>query len=136
MSSRIRTCDYCHRRAERVTGNVIYPMRPELRSKNFWRCVPCKAHVGCHPGTVKPLGRLANAELRVWKMAAHAAFDPLWKSGQMRRRDAYAWLAVQLGRSEANTHIGMFDVDLCKQVVQVAEAYQRDGIKAAPTPAI
>ena len=31
------------------------------------------AYVGVHKGTDKPLGRLANAELRYWKKRAHAA---------------------------------------------------------------
>jgi hypothetical protein len=36
--------------------------------------------VGCHKGTTKPLGRLADAELREWKKRAHAAFDPVWQA--------------------------------------------------------
>lgn len=111
------TCAYCHRGAELVSGVKIYPHRLDLRGKSFWRCEPCAAWVGCHPGTVKPLGRLANAELRRAKMKAHAAFDPLWKSGVLDRHSAYAWLAEVLGVSRADCHIGMMDVDACKAVV-------------------
>lgn len=118
-------CDYCDRPPDRVTGHEIYPHHPDLRAKHFWLCRPCKAYVGCHPGSDRSLGRLANAELRLWKQRAHAAFDPLWKSGKMKRRQAYIWLAEKLGRSEANTHIGMFDVELCKQVISVVQALDR-----------
>jgi hypothetical protein len=101
---------------------VVYPHRPDLFHKRFWHCAPCEAYVGCHTGTEKPLGRLANSELRREKIKAHAAFDPIWKSKEMARKEAYAWLSEQLGISPANTHIGMFDVDDCRAVVAVCEA--------------
>ena len=127
------TCPYCHRPANLVGGAVIYPHRPDLFGKRFYRCDPCDAHVGCHPpankrgkggigdGTV-PLGRLANGELRKAKNAAHAAFDPLWKSGEMTRAYAYEWLSQTIGISRANCHIGMMDVDACRAVVAAIRA--------------
>jgi len=114
-------CPYCGERSELVDGTVIYPHRPDLGSKNFYRCAPCNAYVGCHPGTITPLGRLANAELRKAKMNAHAAFDPLWRQGYMCRRQAYEWLAQELGIDSEDCHIGMFDVATCKQVVDVCQ---------------
>lgn len=111
------SCPYCHRDAELVNGAVIYPHRRDLVAKRFWQCAPCSAWVGCHDGSTHPLGRLANAELRKAKQAAHAAFDPLWRSGTMQRKAAYAWLAEQIGVSVANCHIGMLDVDGCRAVV-------------------
>ena len=111
------SCPYCHKAAERVGGNTIYPHRPDLTHKAFWRCAPCKAWVGCHPETTKPLGRLANTELRREKQRAHAAFDPIWRSKEMSRKAAYRWLAEAIGASEANCHIGMMDVLACKAVV-------------------
>lgn len=73
-------CAYCGVRSKLVTGKDLYPHRPDLYSLNFYQCTPCDAHVGCHKGTPNPLGRLANAELRKMKSAAHAVFDPIWKS--------------------------------------------------------
>lgn len=117
-------CPYCGNESEFVTGKTIYPHRPDLHSKAFYRCRPCKAYVGCHPGTITPLGRLANEELRRAKNAAHAAFDPIWKNGQLTRKSAYAWLANQLNILADDCHIGMFDVDLCNKTVEVC----RNGI--------
>jgi len=128
------TCDYCGRPAPLVTGEVIYQHRPDLWEKRFYRCEPCDAHVGCHPpasapgggmgdGTV-PMGRLANAELRRAKSAAHAAFDPFWQAAGMRRRDAYLWLAQELRIEPAGCHIGMFDVDQCRAVVAAVHRQQ------------
>lgn len=136
-------CDYCDRPAKLVSGTAIYPHRTDLAHKNFWKCDPCDAWVGCHPkrtarqkgrgdGTL-PMGRLANAELRKAKQAAHAAFDALWRSGAMRRKQAYAWLAEQIGVSVENCHIGMFDVDGCKAVV--AACRPRTTTQGAEQPA-
>lgn len=111
-------CDYCGRKAEYVKSKEIYGRSYGYR---IYLCRHCGAWVGCHKGTDKPLGRLANAELRRWKHAAHNAFDPLWKSGpfQGRRKQAYRWLAEKMQLPEELTHIGMFDVEQCKQVIQI-----------------
>jgi hypothetical protein len=72
-------CPYCGKWSEKVSGKVIYSHRPDLYAKVFYRCAPCDAYVGCHPHSERPLGRLADAELRSMKSAAHAAFDPIWR---------------------------------------------------------
>lgn len=87
----------------------------------LWACVSCAAWVGCHPGSCRPLGRIANGELRSAKSRAHASFDPLWKHGTMSRSEAYAWLAEQLGIDREDCHIGLFDVEQCARTVMVAD---------------
>ena len=116
------SCDYCGLPAERCTGADIYPHRPDLAEKRFFRCVPCGAYVGCHQNNGQAFGRLANAELRAAKMRAHAAFDPLWKSGRfLSRRSAYAWLASAMGIPKDDCHIGMFDLDGCAKVADICK---------------
>jgi ssDNA-binding Zn-finger/Zn-ribbon topoisomerase 1 len=114
-------CPYCGSSVVKRSSRLIY-----RRSYGWlWVCSrypECDAYVGCHKGTDKPLGRLANATLRRRKMEAHAAFDPLWQAGEMKRSEAYAWLAKQLGIPAKRCHIGEFDVDTCNLVVQVCEA--------------
>ena len=112
-------CPYCGQEAKLVGGLDVYPHRPDLAEKKLYQCAPCDAYVGCHPGTTNPLGRLANAELRKAKMAAHAAFDPTWKDGKKKRGSAYAWLSDRLGVDKKDCHIGMFDVETCRRVVEV-----------------
>ena len=114
-------CPYCACPSRLITGSELYPQRRDLWAKKFWFCPVDAAWVGCHPGTEKPLGRLANAELRKAKQAAHAAFDPLWKTGMMRRADAYHWLCGELGIPREETHIGMFDTDRCLATVKACE---------------
>ena len=118
-------CPYCGKPAKLVTGKEIYSHRLDLYSLKFWQCAPCDAYVGCHRshhGTT-PLGRLANAELRAAKSAAHRAFDPIWKYRYMNRSNAYSWLANKLSIPAKDCHIGMFDVADCEKVVKVAQEY-------------
>lgn len=110
-------CPYCGERAEFVDSKIVY-------GKSYGKiylCRKCLAYVGVHKGTDKPLGRLANAELRYWKKAAHAAFDPVWKYGRFRgyRNAAYGWLAGRMGLPVEEMHIGMFDVAQCKKAIQI-----------------
>jgi hypothetical protein len=117
-------CDYCGNPALLVSGSAIYPHRPDLKHLQFWNCEPCGAYVGCHKNSPRhvPLGRLANEELRTWKKQAHANFDPLWKTGLMKRRAAYAWLAEQMKLDFKSCHIGMFNVGQCKDVVRITKS--------------
>lgn len=112
-------CPYCGNDAELTTGYKVYPHRLDLADLKVWACFPCDAWVGTHKNspTHAPLGRLANAELRRAKMAAHAAFDPWRKSGRMTRREAYQKLADLMDMDPKDAHIGMFDVEQCKTVV-------------------
>lgn len=120
-------CGYCGAEAEIVSGDKIYPHRPDLAGRNFYLCTLCDAWVGCHAGTTKPLGRLAKGELRRAKRAAHAAFDPLWKAKMRRdrcskkkaRSAGYRWLAEQLEIPPKECHIGMFDISTCWRVVEI-----------------
>lgn len=92
-------CDYCGERAEFVDSKIVY-------GKSYGKiylCRKCMAYVGVHKGTDIPLGRLANAELRYWKKAAHAAFDPIWKYGLKKRNEAYAWLTPMMIQSSVST---------------------------------
>ena len=100
-----------------------------------WACIRCDARVGCHMGTARPLGRLANKDLRYWKVQAHGAFDPIWKAaieqrmaagksaqqGKCRRK-AYAKLAKALRIPEDECHIGMFDVTRCRKTVELCRS--------------
>lgn len=127
MSEARRECPECKGEANLVTGREIYPHRPDLFSKKFWACLPCDCYVGCHPGTTKRMGHLANAETRRLKIAAHAAFDPLWKDGDMSRTQAYRWLRERLGMSERDCHMGwMSDADLRRVIdtCSTEEAHQ------------
>lgn len=120
----IAACQHCGCEASLVTGKEIYPHRPDLYHKSFYLC-QCGAYVGTHPGTTNPLGRPSNAALRKAKAAAHAVFDPIWKTKEMGRSAAYKWLAGELGIRPSETHIGWFDEETCKRVVEICHRRQQ-----------
>ena len=116
----IVTCQYCNNPSKLVIGKELYPHRPDLYSLKFWQCKPCNAYVGCHKDSNRPKGSLANKPTREARKRAHAAFDPLWKSGQMKRGEAYKWLSEKLGKQ---IHIGESDVEMCNKVISEVTAY-------------
>jgi len=110
-------CNYCGEQAELKTGEQVYPKRPDLKEKNFYVCEPCDAKVGCHENTTKPLGTLANEELRKMRSYTHTHFDKLWQSGLIKRTNAYTWLAFELNIPFKFAHIGEFNTDLCRKTI-------------------
>jgi len=136
-------CQYCGRDA--FLEDSIEAYGRELGFQIFL-CRPCEAWVGVHKGTNKPLGTLANKELRDWRKKAHAAFDPLWqKKLEIRRRQrgadykkvyargsGYKWLREQMGVPKSNCHIGMFTIEQCQQVIEICRTWrERRGARTA-----
>lgn len=130
MSTDAPLCPYCCR------GSIFLESSASLyNGRDFgpvYACLPCRAWVGCHKGTTKPLGRLANAQLRRWKRAVHAVFDPIWQARYERKRAAdpkytkaharggrYKRLAELMGIPREECHVGMFDVERCKQAISI-----------------
>ena len=111
-------CPYCGKPAKYVDSKTIYHGRSYGM---IYLCKECDAYVGVHDGSDAPLGSLANAELRYWRRLAHAAFDPLWQSGRFyrHRNTAYIWLSEKMGLPKEETHIGMFDVEACKKLINI-----------------
>lgn len=117
-------CPYCKNPAVLVTGATIYPHRPDLHGKHFFACEPCDAWVGCHPNTKSPMGRLANLELRQWKMRVHSAFDPHWRGkGKGSRGASYRRLAYAMGITLQECHIGKFDVPQCFDALKIIQGW-------------
>lgn len=72
---------------------------------------------GRHVGRHKPLGTLANVEARRWRKAAHEALDPLWKTTDLTRSQAYAVVADFLECPIEEAHIGMMTKENCKNMI-------------------
>jgi hypothetical protein len=124
------TCLECGQRAELVQSQRIYPRRPDLWNRPMWLCA-CGAYTGCHEGTERPKGRPAAKATRDARMAAHAAFDPLWQAKQRRdacskkaaRSAGYQWLADQLGIDAKDCHIGMMDAATALRVAELCRRF-------------
>lgn len=115
-------CPYCYNKASLVTGREIYPHTKNLNHKFIWLCKKCDARVGCHGNTRKPLGTLANAELRRHRQSCHKAIDWVWKTGKLNRNEVYRRLAKRLQIQLKFCHIALFDVAMCMRVLDVAKS--------------
>lgn len=132
------TCPYCGKPSVWVVGRHLYPQHEEFRTKSFWRCHACDAHVGCHrkgsyvtdedgrriysDGTL-PLGALANGPLRRARRVAHSLFDRLHNSGRMSRDEAYEWLSAAMILPRRATHIAMFDLPQCRRAIDLIQQH-------------
>jgi len=86
--------------ARLTNGREVYPHRPDLFKIPIWKCDTCKNFVGCHHKTdtpTKPLGVIANQEIKNARMEIHRVLDVLWKSKLYSRGDVYRMLKEKLG---------------------------------------
>lgn len=123
-------CPYCQSSAKLESSRKVYGGRDFGLLYLCEKYPVCDSYVGVHKGTNKPLGRLANSELREWKKRAHSAFDPIWQKKMIKKKrargSAYKWLASQLNITFDECHIGMFDVEQCKRVVEICVTYLKE----------
>lgn len=119
-------CIYCNSPVKYTSHAEIYGGRTFSDWPFIYLCTSkaCGASVGVHEGTAHPLGTLADQTTKNARKAAHAAFDPIWKSKQMKRNEAYQWLSEQLDIERWRCHISWFDTSYCKQVVKLCLARQ------------
>ena len=123
------SCQYCQSEAKLADSVIVYG-----RSYGpIWICSnypKCDSYVGCHKDTNKPLGTLANRELREWRKKAKEPFNRLWKEKIINkitqyipqtspRSKAYMWLTEKLDIPGEETHFGLFDIDQCKKVFEI-----------------
>lgn len=126
-----KICPYCENKTEFIDSSYIYGKSYGM----IYICKPCDAYVGVHKGTDKSLGRLSNAKLREAKKEAHFWFDQIAKTNLINhiwdeyipntsnRDKAYIWLTHQMGIPRKYCHIGMFDIEECKKVVEISKHY-------------
>lgn len=113
-------CRYCGSKVVFTSNAEIYGR--EYGTGKCYLCRNCRAFVGVHPGTDKPLGTLADEELRSWRKAAHFWFDQIWKKPLRltTRYKAYGWLAERLELPREKTHIGMFEKEECEKTIELS----------------
>jgi len=124
-------CPYCGSVATLKDSKIIYGKSygNAFICNNFPKC---NTFVGVHKATNKPLGTLANNELREFRKKAHSLFDPLWKlkiikekcSKKKARTAGYKWLSIQTEIDYNRCHIAMMNIDECKKVIQVCTKYK------------
>lgn len=87
--------------------------RVETRYGGLFRCTEPGCTMQCWDG---PTSTPADKETRQARIRAHEVFDRVWKSGLMRRRQAYAWLDDVLCKPIGGAHIGMATIRECQKI--------------------
>ncbi len=129
MNTRQIYCCGCNSEvAARLTnGAEIYPHRSDLHSLKFWKCDGCGDAVGCHKSGSKgtrPLGVIANREIKDWRIKIHAKLDPLWKQGAFSRNGLYRSVSKRMGIEACHT-AELTTVDDCKKVLLILDDLER-----------
>lgn len=110
----------------RITSSRICPRHNvELRQRvsrfgPFWGC-PCWPNcdtIGNYSEHDKKF-RISNQKTRDARKRAHAAFDPLWQDGWLRRSQGYLWLGERLNLPAPEMHIEYLTALECKIVVNL-----------------
>lgn len=122
-------CPYCNQPANLVYGSQVYGNRspPEIARLRIWSCKGCRAHTRCHPNSLRPMGTLAREDLRKARQEAHKALDSLWtcrpryKERKAARQETYLWLQQAMGLTESECHIGLFNIEQCRRVIELCE---------------
>ena len=81
-------CPYCFKEAEWVENKEVYGVNFG-KSYMIYLCRPCNAYVGCHNNTTRPMGTLANKDLREMRSKAHNLIDPIWQKKKLSRSEVY-----------------------------------------------
>lgn len=121
-------CRYCGGVVHLVPAAKIYGFaakRLGIEKEKFYQCQNCNARVGCHKGSMRPLGNLANEVLRLKRMETHQVFDAFWKAQGMSRTQGYKWMAKKLKLPEDLAHIGGFEMDQCQKLINLCEKEQK-----------
>lgn len=120
-------CPYCGRRAVLRPAEYVYGSHTIVHGSRLYVCSNypdrCDAYVSVHEGSNTPKGILADGNLRNKRIQAHRAFDRLWKSRLMTRREAYDWLAFKLEIEPEEAHIGNFSDYYCEQTIAECEQF-------------
>jgi ssDNA-binding Zn-finger/Zn-ribbon topoisomerase 1 len=118
-------CPYCDGLTQLRDNIIIYKTKSYGMAYVCENYPDCDAYVGCHPGSSKPLGTLADAELRRWRNKTHAELDPLWKGPlrKMSRNKAYELGAKLLNVKEF--HVGWCELEDCKTLVSKLQKYKQ-----------
>ncbi len=64
---------------------------------------------------------LVDRETHLARQYAHEAFDELWKSKRLSRKEAYRRLAFELCLTREETHISQFDIRNCLRTIDAVK---------------
>lgn len=125
-------CPYCGANTVIRPASEIY--QDPRRTDELYVCSNyprCNSYVSMYPGTKKPMGPLANGDLRNLRIRAHRKFDQIWQTRIMSRDQAYRWMADYFCLPLREAHIGNFNEYRCKELINKCESVLAANQRAA-----
>ena len=113
-------CPYCGAHAVMRSANKVFGTKLYEPDRFLYVCTnwpTCDAYVTAHASDHRPMGTLANKQLRHKRILAHKAFQNYRKATKTEKWASYIWLEGKLGLDQARTHIGMFSEEECDRVI-------------------
>lgn len=103
-------------------GAKLILKRSQKFNKSFYGCetwftTKCPGSMSAHQNSNKPMGIPVDGETKLLRIEAHSLFDPMWKDGEMKRKDAYKWMAETLDIDHEKAHISMLDKETLKKLI-------------------
>lgn len=123
MKKKTIYCPYCGAKATLHPSRYVYGDAAKSNGLVYVcdRFPRCDAYVAAHQKSKLPMGTLANGDLRNKRIQAHRAFDRLWKSGRMKKWQAYKWMQGKLDLSAEQAHIAMFSDYMCDRLIAACD---------------
>lgn len=90
-----------------------------------FRWTGCGGSHSAHQSTGKPMGVPAKQEVKEARKAAHRAFDELWTTGRMSRKQAYAWMQKVMQMTKREAHIARFDLAQCARLIDEVQRLRK-----------
>ena len=119
-------CPYCKRPGVLRPAAYVYGDNNLDPEKYLYVCSgypSCDSYIGAHKKSMRPMGTMADSNLRNKRIEAHRALDAIWKNGYMTKHSTYIWLQNRLNLREKDTHIGKFSYYLCEQTIRECTDY-------------
>ena len=92
-------CPYCGGLAVLRPAEYVYGERNLNPDNYLYVCSgypSCDSYIGVHKKSMRPMGTLANGDLRHKRIEAHRALNKVVQAGIMTKHGAYIWLQNRL----------------------------------------
>ena len=85
-------CPYCKRPGVLRPAAYVYGDNNLDPEKYLYVCSgypSCDSYIGAHKKSMRPMGTMADSNLRNKRIEAHRALDAIWKNGYMTKHSTY-----------------------------------------------
>ena len=113
-------CPYCNSPAILRPAGTVYGRNVKTKGSHLYVCShwpECDAYVAAHKSDNRPMGTLANGDLRHKRILAHKAMEEYRAKPRMDKWGLYLWLQGKLNLDSRHAHVGMFTEEQCDRVM-------------------